>query len=151
MENHLMTDKDDKTITGNIVPITQIGDTEYQVKLADYNAFMEGKGVTREMRDQLAAAHTELQGDLLKFAGKQVCGQKDPATKVTVEVQTAKGSTFTVGVQGKTVHRKPQDGSEVTNYGSCSLRISQTIPLPLRKEGGVVEDIGAACQKKFGK
>ena len=144
-------------ISGRLVPITQVGDREYAVDRKAYDAYMEGKGITAEVRQQIKDANTELIGDLLKFAADKVLEQKDPKCKVVVEIATGKGSDLTVGVQGMTEHRKPQDGTAIINYGSCFLRAGETIPLSLRydakkdQEPSVVAVIGDLCEKKFGK
>lgn len=143
--------KEEKPIEiGEGLSVTKTGENKFIIPRGVWADFMTRNGLTEDTLKRVSTVEALAHGAMLKFAGDQVVKSGSADTKVTVAVQL-KEETTEVSVKGMQTFQNPAGGDPVTHYGICSIKVSKTPPLAMRRDGGICELIEADCRAAFTK
>ena len=129
-----------KTFMG--VPVKE-KDGVNKVSRADFNKILADNGVTKEVRDVIAAAEEKIAEEAIKELGKQVV-----ATKETAKLELGAGNNkTTVTVKGKTGGINPTTKQSIDLYGVTTYQTKKVMPKSLRE--GVIAKVRSDIEKAF--
>lgn len=129
-----------KTFMG--VPVKE-KDGVGKVSRADFHKILAEQGVTKEVRDVIAAAEEKIAEEAIKELGKQVVSTKETAK---LELGTGDGKT-TITVKGETGGINPTTKESIKLYGVTTYQIKKVLPKPLRD--GIIADVREKIEKAF--
>lgn len=133
------------------IKTTKDGKKSVEISIAkkDFNEFLDGKGITKEVRGKIDEVQQEVLAEGIRVIGGAVCKTKAEEGG-SIYFGTGNGS-ITVNFDGKASVRTP--GTGVTNevFGHVTVRQKLKLSSELKAKGGVLDEVEALAMKAFGK
>ena len=145
-----MAEKKEKTYEICGVELTNKGEGYLTMGKKDYEKVLDSKGVTKEVRDTVAKAQSEIVEESLKVARDVILDQG--VEKAEVKLGTGDGSLRVdlVGRQERTItNPQTKEQSQVVNFGVATVKVKHSVPQAL--QGTLMAEIASDCEKAFSK
>lgn len=135
------------------------GEAVVSMKKADFDSILESKGVTKEVRKTVQAAHDEITADVLKAENEWLLktnkGIKEDDPKFVKSIEARLGGSGDGSMAIKLTGHKVHTGKDIRSgksyeshkWGIASVTLNYALASDLRKEGGMLDQISAAWQK----
>ena len=113
-----------------VVPTSKKDNNHFQISNAENGKFMDGHGITKDVRKKLKEMEDDRDTQATNFLGATVLATKEDAV---LEVGSGDGK-LTYTMYATRDSRNPRDGAITKTYGALSKRRKGVVPSSIKKD-----------------